>query len=124
MTTTEPAIPVPAEILATAEAWDHMWTQLLGGIPFDCMTDTVRAFWLATVGPRWCDCPCDPHHRWNCPMTPLWAQTMCDLDLNPWTVMRPAYARGGLIGAPLCHLCLAHHTLGSPCAEQHREDHR
>lgn len=34
-----------------------------------------------------CDCPMDPYHRWNCPLTPLWAQTMRDLDVNPWTVM-------------------------------------
>lgn len=42
--------------------------------------------------PRWamgCDCPLDPHHRWNCALTPVWAQTMRDLDCNPWTVVHP-----------------------------------
>lgn len=42
--------------------------------------------------PGWahgCDCPLDPYHRWNCPLTPTWAQTMRDLDCNPWTVIRP-----------------------------------
>ena len=34
-----------------------------------------------------CDCPLDPHHRWNCALTPIWAQTMRDLDCNPWTVV-------------------------------------
>lgn len=35
------------------------------------------------------DCNCDPsaNHRWDCPRTPIWAQTMRDLDANPWTVM-------------------------------------
>lgn len=36
-------------------------------------------------------CDCDrtaPHHRWNCPATPIWAQTIRDLDTNPWTVFR------------------------------------
>jgi len=36
-----------------------------------------------------CDCPLDPHHRWNCPLTPIWAQTIRDLDCNPWAVVRP-----------------------------------
>jgi hypothetical protein len=37
-------------------------------------------------------CDCDPlqYHRWNCAATPIWAQTMGDLDINPWTVCRPA----------------------------------
>lgn len=83
----EPAIPVPDEVLATAQAFDAMWTQLLGGTPFDGMTAAIRAYWLAAVGPRWCDCPMDPHHRWNCPMTPTWVQTIRDLDTNPWTVI-------------------------------------
>jgi hypothetical protein len=25
------------------------------------------------------------HHRWNCALTPIWAQTIRDLDINPWT---------------------------------------
>lgn len=33
-----------------------------------------------------CDCPMDPHHRWNCTLTPIYAQTIRDLDVNPWTV--------------------------------------
>lgn len=34
---------------------------------------------------RLCDCPRDPYHRWNCPATPIWAQTIRDLDTNPGT---------------------------------------
>lgn len=85
----EPAIPIPDWALATAESLDAVVSQLLGA-PFDGMTIAIRAHWLATVGPRWCDCPMDPHHRWNCPMTPIWAQTMRDLDTNPWTVVTGA----------------------------------
>lgn len=36
-----------------------------------------------------CDCPMDPYHRWNCNLTPLFAQTIRALDCNPWTVIRP-----------------------------------
>lgn len=36
-----------------------------------------------------CDCPLDPHHRWNCALTPVWAQTMRDMNVNPWTVIKP-----------------------------------
>lgn len=80
----EPAIPVPAEALEIARGWDELWTSMLC-VPMDLMQAAVRAYWLAIVGPRTCDCPMDPHHRWNCPMTPLWAQTIRDLDTNPWT---------------------------------------
>ena len=37
-----------------------------------------------------CDCPLTPYHRWNCHLTPIWAQTMRDLDCNPWTVLSRA----------------------------------
>lgn len=66
-------------------------------IPFD---------WGRAVAPTWlpdsrrpaCDCPLipsgtrpprPPFHRWNCALTPVWAQTIRDLDVNPWTVIRP-----------------------------------
>lgn len=40
-----------------------------------------------------CDCP-DTNfgrnpHRWNCDLTPVWAQTIRALNVNPWTVVRP-----------------------------------
>jgi hypothetical protein len=41
-----------------------------------------------TLEQRLCDCPRDPYHRWNCTATPIWTQTMRDLDLNPWTAVR------------------------------------
>jgi hypothetical protein len=44
------------------------------------------------------NCDCDPlgHHRWNCYMTPIWAQTIRDLDINPWTVVSGTIHRFGL----------------------------
>lgn len=44
-------------------------------------------YWKAVRPQPTCDCPLDPYHRWNCALTPIWAQTMRDLDINPWTVI-------------------------------------
>lgn len=62
--------------------------EALSGILKDAaLTLTVDALnnplWAHRAG---CDCT-GMHHRWNCPMTPIWAQTMRDLDINPWTVV-------------------------------------
>jgi hypothetical protein len=43
-----------------------------------------------------CDCPMDPYHRWNCALTPIWAQTIRDQDCNPWTVTDGVVHRFGL----------------------------
>lgn len=63
-----------------------------GTIGINHLGDVYRQAW-ADVRPlleqRLCDCPRDPYHRWNCPATPLWAQTIRDLDTNPWIVFRP-----------------------------------
>lgn len=85
----EPAIPIPDEDLEVAHSWDQVLTSLLD-TPTQIMQAAIRAHWLAAVGPRWCDCPHEPHHRWNCRMTPIWAQTIRDLDTNPWTVITRA----------------------------------
>lgn len=41
-----------------------------------------------------CDCPDTSFgrnpHRWNCALTPIWSQTIRDLDTNPWTVVTNA----------------------------------
>lgn len=31
------------------------------------------------------ECDCDPaaYHRWNCALTPIWAQTIRELHMNP-----------------------------------------
>lgn len=36
-----------------------------------------------------CDCPLDPHHRWNCALTPIWAQTIRDLTAYQGLNRRP-----------------------------------
>ena len=54
----------------------------------DAPTATYRR-WLPGDPEPPCDCPMNPYHRWNCSLTPIWAQTIRDLDVNPWTVIRP-----------------------------------
>ncbi len=49
----------------------------------------LRDIWRAIRPSPSCDCPLDPYHRWNCALTPIWAQTIRDLDTNPWTVIKP-----------------------------------
>lgn len=57
---------------------------------FDDQAPTTITYrrWLPGEQTPDCDCPLDPHHRWNCRMTPIWAQTIRDLDTNPWTVIQ------------------------------------
>lgn len=73
-----------AEMEALAAACDDAFGGLLG---LSVLGDAFRAAWQQIRPRPTCDCPLDPHHRWNCPLTPLWAQTMRDRDTNPWTVM-------------------------------------
>ncbi len=59
---------------------------------FEDLADRARATLKAAISiakNSYCDCPLDPHHRWNCALTPVWAQTMRDLNVNPWTVIKP-----------------------------------
>lgn len=55
----------------------------------DILRDLFRNA-LAAIAPPACDCDLNAYHRWNCALTPLWAQTMRDLDTNPWTATRSA----------------------------------
>lgn len=78
----------------------------------DAIRDTLADLNLAITVHRWfppgpdpltasnwwqwrdpCDCPDTTFgrnpHRWNCHLTPTWAQTIRDLDCNPWAVIRP-----------------------------------
>lgn len=74
-------------IEAYAQAFDALLIPGRGDVLRDAWRDIKT--WLL---PPLCDCPMDPYHdpyhRWNCPLTPLWAQTIRDLDVNPWTVMK------------------------------------
>lgn len=48
-----------------------------------------------------CDCPMNPYHRWNCALTPIWADTMRDLDCNPWTELHEVKLWAVANGEPL-----------------------
>lgn len=58
--------------------------------------DVFRHTWQIVRPQPTCDCPMDPHHRWNCALTPIWAQTIRDLGCNPWTVTEGVVHRFGL----------------------------
>ncbi len=83
-------------IEATAEAYDT----ILSGLG-----DVLRAAWHEIRPQPTCDCPLDPYHRWNCSLTPVWAQTIRELDVNPWTVVQDAMpqCRSFGCGSPLGH---------------------
>ena len=75
------------DVLAAADLTIHvdLWHR-----PFDPFAK--GAPWWQWRTP--CDCPDTEFgrnpHRWNCFLTPTWAQTMRDLDTNPWTVVENA----------------------------------
>lgn len=77
---------IPAEALeygdAHIEAHALAYDAIMPGLG-----DTLRHCWTLIRPQPTCDCPLDPYHRWNCALTPIWAQTMRDLDTNPWTVI-------------------------------------
>lgn len=76
--------PIPAKV------WRQSIERGPRGMAYmDMLDDLTLTLWLPGDPPA-CDCPLDPHHRWNCPLTPIWAQTMRDLDCNPWTVVTDA----------------------------------
>jgi hypothetical protein len=56
----------------------------------DMAAQTATPILLWPYAPRHCDCDPMSHHRWNCHLTPEWAQTIRDLDTNPWTVITDA----------------------------------
>lgn len=66
------------------EALAYAYDKIIPGLG-----DALREAWKLLRPQPSCDCPMNPHHRWNCHLTPIWAQTMRDLDTNPWTVFRP-----------------------------------
>lgn len=71
------------------------WNELLAVVSH--LEATLRRWMPGNPAPEpclICDCPMDPHHRWNCALTPIWAQTIRDLNKNPWTVLRPGMRWG------------------------------
>ena len=77
----------------TADEYIEACAQIYDTCLFPGLGDVLRDAWReirALVVPPHCDCPLDPHHRWNCALTPVWAQTIRELDTNPWTAVRSA----------------------------------
>ncbi|MCV7354470.1 hypothetical protein [Mycolicibacterium fluoranthenivorans] len=79
---------VPAEALAVGDAYIEEHAAVCDSI-FPGLGGFLRDIWRAIRPSPSCDCPLDPYHRWNCALTPIWAQTIRDLDTNPWTVIKP-----------------------------------
>lgn len=78
-------LPWPAEILAEADAAIESTASTYDAITvLPGIGDVLRETWAAIRPRPLCDCPMDPYHRWNCPLTPIWAQTIRELDCNPW----------------------------------------
>ena len=74
----------------TADEYIEACAQIYDTCLFPGLGDVLRDAWReirALVVPPHCDCPLDPHHRWNCALTPVRAQTIRELDTNPWTVV-------------------------------------
>ncbi len=78
------AVEMLAAADAAIESYAELWESIFPGSSF-----IVLDAWRAVRPAPMCDCPMDPYHRWNCVLTPIWAQTIRDLDCNPWTVIRP-----------------------------------
>lgn len=80
---------LPAEALPVADAYIEAYAQSYDTI-IPGLGDALRTVWADIRPTPTCDCPLNPHHDWNCSTTPIWAQTIRDLDVNPWTVTRSA----------------------------------
>lgn len=75
-------------IETTAQVYDMLLGQWCGDVLRDAWKIAVDS--VLPLLPWPCDCDPFEHHRWNCATTPIWAQTIRDLDVNPWTVVRDA----------------------------------
>lgn len=80
----------PIELLAKADAHIELTALAYDAVFGTFCGDLMRDLWRDIRPEPTCDCPMDPYHRWNCALTPIWAQTIRDLDTNPWTVVRDA----------------------------------
>lgn len=80
-----------ADLASSADEVIEAYAQAYDAYVLPGLGDVLRGAWRevrSSFFPPPCDCPMDPHHRWNCALTPVWAQTMRDLDVNPWTALR------------------------------------
>lgn len=62
------------------EVWADFYDSYIGYGTGDILRNAWREL-VNNADP--CDCP-PTHHRWNCHRTPVYRQTMRDLDINPW----------------------------------------
>jgi hypothetical protein len=83
----EPAQEIhPVIAVGGPDAWIELHAQAYDAV-LPGLGDVLREVWpVVRAACIPCDCAMDPYHRWNCPWTPIWAQTVRDLDVNPWTV--------------------------------------
>lgn len=70
---------LPAEALFYADAYIEASAQSYDAI-IPGLGEALRIVWTDIRPMPTCDCPLDPHHRWNCSTTPIWAQTIRDLE--------------------------------------------
>ena len=80
---------LPVEALREADEYIKSCAEAYDSILFG-LGEALRMAWDFLRPAPDCDCAVDPYHRWNCPTTPIWAQTIRDLDTNPWTVVTSA----------------------------------
>lgn len=90
---------MPIEAIRAGDAHIQLQAAAFGAITgLSGVGDLLREAWAAIRPEPTCDCPLDPHHRWNCHLTPIWAQTIRDLGMNPWTIVTWPMPIAGLHG--------------------------
>jgi len=88
-------VKYPTPFGANADDYIEACAQCYDSLILPGLGDVIRETWFA-LADIWianlCDCDlAEGHHRWNCTLTPIWAQTIRDLDTNPWTVLKPEF---------------------------------
>lgn len=80
----------PIELLHEADAAVELLASTYDGMNgiFGPLGDVYRELWRDLRPQPTCRCRAlTGYHDWNCELTPLWAQTIRDLDTNPWTAL-------------------------------------
>lgn len=66
---------LPIEAIKAGDEYIEAYAQSYDAI-VPTLGDVLRNVWADVRPESTCDCPLDPHHRWNCALTPIWAQTI------------------------------------------------
>lgn len=79
----------PIELLHEADAAVEVMAATYDSIGiFGPLGDVFRELWRDIRPQPTCRCRAlTGYHDWNCELTPIWAQTMRDEDINPFTVL-------------------------------------